>query len=609
MAMSMRLLYAQESTVVTDSLNTQILDEVVVIDSRFPLKRSQSGRMVEKIDGETLQMFQGLDLAEVLRSRAGIDILGSRSQLGQNLTTSIRGGRNDQVLILVDGVRVNDPSRIGTDFDLNFLPLDAIAAIEILKGAAGTLYGSSAATGVINITTKKGSDQPLLSWNSSLGTLVSQDPSKGGVTAVDNSLRLSKTFGKMDLSAYYAQRYADGMSAVEGGEPDLFARQNFGFNLGFIPLDAYRLRLTVNHDDVRNQYDGFDASFNPADADNVLLSKLWRAALQQNFQYEKGEIQLDLGFQTTQRDFQSDFPITYDSSNLTLDLSNRYVFNDRLYSIIGYFRQQTTATIGTEQQSIQNDVYLNMVYSYAGFNCSLGGRRNSHDVYGTAWTYNLNPSYNFILSEVRALKLFTSVGTGFNTPSLFQLYDPYSGNDTLEPEESQTQEVGLQYAYPGGTLTTAYFKRTENPTLVYDFDTFRYANATSAVYYSGVELRYENKWSDQWQVAANYTFTETEGGDLRRIPKHAFRINLDFSPATHWKITTSLSQTGSRIAADFMTELEAYSLWDLRVQYQFPQPGMLLFAQVTNLLNTDYVEFLNFSSRGRNFMIGFRYAR
>ena len=136
------LLWSQTSPVSIDSLKTQNLEEVVVIDSRLPLKRSQSGRIVERIEAPTLARFQGMDLAEVLRSKVGIDLLGSRSQLGQNLTTSIRGGRNDQVLILIDGIRVNDPSRIGTDFDLNYLPLEAIETIEILKGAAGTLYGS-----------------------------------------------------------------------------------------------------------------------------------------------------------------------------------------------------------------------------------------------------------------------------------------------------------------------------------------------------------------------------------------------------------------------------------------------------------------------------------
>ena len=99
-----------------------------------------------KINSETLQNFQGLGLSAVLKQYAGIEILGSQTYAGQNKTVSIRGGRNRQVLILIDGVRVSDPSRIDNDFNLNFLDLSQIESIEILKGASSTLYGSSAAT-------------------------------------------------------------------------------------------------------------------------------------------------------------------------------------------------------------------------------------------------------------------------------------------------------------------------------------------------------------------------------------------------------------------------------------------------------------------------------
>ena len=600
------LLWSQASPERIDSLKTQNLEEVVVIDSRLPLKRSQSGRIVERIDARTLSRFQGLDLAEVLRSKAGIDLLGSRSQLGQNLTTSIRGGRNDQVLILIDGIRVNDPSRIGTDFDLNFLPLEAIESIEILKGAAGTLYGSSAATGVINITTKKGAQQAKLSWQSSVGTLHSQKGGEG-ISAVENSIRYAGAKAKTDFNVFYSQRYADGMSSVSGGETDLFSRNNFGLSAGHQFSEVYKLRFSTNKDLIRSQYDGFDTSFSPADADNLLTTDQWRFGLQQSLQYNKGSLQLDVGYQTTERDFQSDFPIYYESSNLTLDLSNRYQFSKNLYSIVGYFYQQQKANIVAEETSSQNDVYANIVYTKAGFNLSLGSRFNTHDVYGSHLTYNFNPSYHFQLSERRSLKAVASIGTGFNTPSLYQLYDIYSGNEALEPEESQTQEIGLEYLFPSGRLSALYFNRTENPTLIYDFNTFKYGNSSDEVQYAGMEIQYENKISDLLAFNANYTLTETEGGDLRRIPKHAYRMGVVYSLTDNWVVSSDFSRTGERLAMDSVTTLEAYSLLDIRLQYSLQNPDAVVFINLTNALNEEYVEFLNYSSRGRNIMAGFRW--
>ena len=67
----------------------------------------------------------------------------------------IRGGRNHQVLILIDGIPVTDASGISLSYDLRLLPVEQIESIEIMKGASSTLYGSGASTGVINITLKK----------------------------------------------------------------------------------------------------------------------------------------------------------------------------------------------------------------------------------------------------------------------------------------------------------------------------------------------------------------------------------------------------------------------------------------------------------------------
>ena len=105
------------------------LDEVVLLDARVPLKRAQSGKPVLRIDAKQIKRFNGSSLSELLSTQAGVEVVGNRLITGQNLRLAVRGSANNQVLILVDGVRVADPSRIGNDFDLNFLSLNQISSI------------------------------------------------------------------------------------------------------------------------------------------------------------------------------------------------------------------------------------------------------------------------------------------------------------------------------------------------------------------------------------------------------------------------------------------------------------------------------------------------
>ena len=106
---------------------------------------------------------------------------------------AIRGSNNNQVLVLVDGIRVSDPSRIGNDFDLNFLSLDQIDSIEILKGGASTLYGSAAAAAVINITTKKNEKKSQLNLGFYTGTEVAQDSQYDSFSYLSNNINYAGT--------------------------------------------------------------------------------------------------------------------------------------------------------------------------------------------------------------------------------------------------------------------------------------------------------------------------------------------------------------------------------------------------------------------------------
>jgi len=131
------------------------LNEVVVSDSKFALAKEKSGKVITKITAEDLKKNAGQSIATILNTVAGLEINGNHSVAGKNLGYYIRGGKNRQVLILIDGIPVNDASGISFEYDLRLLPVDQVESIEIMKGAASTLYGSGAATGVINITLKK----------------------------------------------------------------------------------------------------------------------------------------------------------------------------------------------------------------------------------------------------------------------------------------------------------------------------------------------------------------------------------------------------------------------------------------------------------------------
>ena len=160
----------------SDLENIETLDEVVIIDSKFELPRENSGKVVAKISSEELEKSQGQTLPEVINRISGIEIGGTRGNEGQNLGYYVRGGRNRQVVILVDGIQVNDPSSIANDFDLRLLPLSQIASVEIRKGASSTLYVSGAGAAVISIKTKEPSSEKLaFQWQSSLGTNQSQE--------------------------------------------------------------------------------------------------------------------------------------------------------------------------------------------------------------------------------------------------------------------------------------------------------------------------------------------------------------------------------------------------------------------------------------------------
>lgn len=594
-----------QQQLVADTLTVKqnYLDEVVLSDSRIPLKRSQSGKTVIRIDEQQIAQFQGRSLAELLATQSGLIVLGNRSITGQNLRVAIRGSANSQVLIIVDGVRIADPSRIENDFDLNFLSLNDISSIEILKGGASTLYGSAAAAGVINITTKKQVKNRSLTLGLATGTEQAQDQGIDGLSYYSTNFNYGSRLNQFFYKIGFSSLHTDGMSAVKNGsEIDAFERFTTSLQLGNRG-NKFSWNLVGSQSKIESDYDNI---FPVEDADFASTTSLENLSFTGQYNYAKGELSLIAGWQNSDRDYRDNYPLTFSAKNRSIEVVNKLTLSENMYSVQGFLYQAgdylEVPTVG------QKDVFINWVYlTDSGLNINVGGRLNNHQTYGNYFTYSINPSYSFIRDgQEDRVKLLGSISTAFVAPSLYQLYDGYSGNIDLAPEETSSIELGLGWSKKRMQASLVFFQREEDPKIIYDFSTYAYANAPSDVVFQGVEFQWENRFAKAIDYRINYTYNSLKEGAMIRLPKHAVNGLMNYKLNSSSQFTLIYTYQDKRQAID-QTALDAYQLVDLRYTQSFKSPKFQAYLWLTNLLDTEYVEITNFTTKGRNFVLGLTY--
>ena len=140
--------FLMPATAQNDSLKIKRLNPVVVTASKTDIKQSQTGKIVTVLDAETIRQNAGRTLPELINMQTSFMMVGSNNSMGTNVENYFRGAPSGNLLIVIDGVPVTDPSQISNSFDLNSIPLEQIERIEILKGGQSTIWGSDAVAGV-----------------------------------------------------------------------------------------------------------------------------------------------------------------------------------------------------------------------------------------------------------------------------------------------------------------------------------------------------------------------------------------------------------------------------------------------------------------------------
>jgi vitamin B12 transporter len=260
-----------------------------------------------------------------------------------------------------------------------------------------------------------------------------------------------------------------------------------------------------------------------------------------------------------------------------------------------------------------------------GFNVESGIRYNNHSRYGNNFTYTFNPSY---VSRDQ-LKFSFNLSSAFKSPTLYQLYDGYSGERNLKQETSITSELSVQFlGIKDVTARATVFNRTIKNGIDYNYEANKYFNY-NAQRDRGLELETVYRKA-LWNVSVNYTYLkgnvtttnfeydantygyvakgDTVYSHLFRVPQHS--LNATAGIQVNKKFYLSLSQrfSGKRFEpryADSPVELKPYNTTDLFGQYTVNK-NIRVYASLKNMFNIKYEDILGYNTRGRNYVVGFR---
>ncbi len=608
-------LFGQEK----DSLTTRDLDEVVVTGTKFKIPVEKSGKTIYKLNSEDLQRSAGKSVADVLNEVPGIQMDGNFGSPGTNVSYYVRGGRNKNTLILIDGVPLNDPSSIDAFFDLRLLPLNQIESIEILKGGLSTLYGTGASAAVINIKlldTYKSKSQRTLDFN--VGSYDSYAASAGAMGSIHDFSYLVN--GSLSFSQGFSSASADNSSVPF--DRDGFEQQNVLVKLGYKLTDRFSLNFVTAYDSFESEYD--DGAF--ADGDNLQLNNQFRIGITPTFTYKNGQVALKTIYNQSDREFRSSFPSQSEGKNIQADLTHEHRFTDNLKALWGVNYQNPSykdqVSEFDDNKFTIMDPYASVFYeTQSGFNVHAGIRLNTHSEYDMNFLYNVNPSYLFSINDDVKVKLLASVATAYITPSLYQINSSLYGNRELDPESSLNYEGGFSlYISDSFTLNGVYFIREESDPIdfvsLYDdsgnYIGGQYQNVANDRKLQGFEADFNFKPISILSISADYSHVSTDDvTTFYRIPEDKFGINLNVTPVEKTQVSFNFNHTGKRTIFDYNSfseiQLDNFNQLDAYLQHDMIKDKVIVYSSFRNILDSDFTGQYGFNTRGFNFTLGAKY--
>lgn len=634
----------------------QKIDELVVRSTKLGKSVTELTQSVTIVNEAEISQKAYSDFTEVLRNQAGIEFKQAGGP-GQFNYPKMRGFGTSDILVVVDGVKINEPSSGGVGNLLGQIDPASIERVEILRGPQAVLYGANSTAGVISITTKSGQTRSAgfgveagsLDWHRASASY------RDSVEAGDGELSFSFNASRIDSNGVHRDEYSrDSTLQAKVG----YERERIGFGINawqtdnefqYAELDEAYCCQTMEtwwafqtpdpvqysatkdtilgayfrHDitDVwsqRVQFGSMNKSFDTIDTPDGLLG--YHAAPFDDF-FFNGQI------------FARGAPVpVYDgtaniasfSKNESTQLDYNLVMNgERIGALFGVEVLDQKARQWGSFGASDNDEGISSFYANSEFDLgervvlSLGMRSDDYDSWGRENTGNVG----IAIELGRSTTLYSNFGTSFTAPTMSQLFNPTYGVPTLRPQDGETSELGVRHLVGDGKLeiegtfwhsdlndVIAYDGALANPRAPSGFG--QYTNR-DRMRTQGLELSWRYGITESLALTGNYTYTESESkapsGWIRtvQIAKNKGNLGIDLSRDKLY-FSANAYYAGPRLRWAGDVENPSYWRIDTTARLSFTD-SLSAFVRIENLFDEDIVEDLGYLQPGRYGVIGLQY--
>lgn len=627
--------------------NPHSIDTIKVSTAQVPLKIRETGRNITILTAEQIQKIPATSLDEILQTVPGLEVQ-SRGGFGVQADISLRGSTFTQVLMLLDGMKLNDP--LTAHFN-GYMPVTPgeIERIEILRGPAAAMYGPDAVGGVINIITKTFLNQKegvhqsgSLNYGQHKLVMGQQGFSiKKGAMSIGGGVSINQSEGE------FIEPKALDSTIILDSYNSYFDLKTIGASFGYDFSNGIKVRARTAYD-FRDFGARYFYTTNPFDKSTETVANWWNQFQVSKFGNRSStDFNVAYKYNTDEFVFSPDFPSTnnHTSQFLNFTLNHLHKVNTSLTLKAGaqVDQRQVESNDRGDHEDLHYGVYAMGVYQWKVINVTGSLRGDYDDNYG----FEITPQINYSMVMPKYL-LRMAIGRSIRAADYTERYVSNNlqnltsgrslGNPDLKAERASTLEAGIDF-YPTKKwqLKATVFSRisdnlidyvstnqreigsiSEIGSLVDSVDYF-FAKNITAVDTDGFEIEswfktsINEKTNLQWSLG--YTFLQTSNDEdivsvyISSHAKHLFNTQLLFNTGRFdFAINGLYKQRNGRIASAIASELtDSYMLWNTRIGFRLTEAFGLNF-QVQNLFDEEYQNILGAKMPNRWLMGGVKWS-